>query len=252
MRHNAKYLMRLDDASPYWHREKWYRVHELMCKYSIRPIIAIIPHNEDVVLKAQSQSSYDNSFHNTVKIWIAEGFSPALHGYNHIADSKSGGINPVQRRSEFASKSVLIQREKIAQGVKIFASWGIDAKIFVAPAHTFDRNTLEALRLESDIRIISDTVADDVYYEDGFYYIPQQSGQVREMNFALTTFCYHPNTMTEDSFSRLEKFLARNQDKFTCVDALDMNIHEKTLYDKVLSFFYFMRRRIIRIVRLEK
>lgn len=240
------YLMRLDDASPYWERDKWQRIHDLMLRYSIKPLIAIIPNNEDV------KYSYDDSFLETIKAWIAEGFTPGLHGYNHVQDSRNGGINPVNLRSEFAGKSLQIQRDKIARGIKIFASCGIDAKIFVAPAHTFDRNTLEALRLESDIRIISDTVANDVYYENGFYYIPQQSGQVREMNFALTTFCYHPNTMTEEAFSRLEKFLAKNQEKFTCFDALNMTLRKKSFYDNAMSFLYFMRRRIIRIVRLEK
>ncbi|MBQ7594490.1 MAG: DUF2334 domain-containing protein [Synergistaceae bacterium] len=242
---NVKYLMRLDDASPYWDFEKWQRVHDLLREYNIFSIVAIIPHNEDADLTAKY--SRDNSFIDTISSWITEGFTPGLHGYNHVMDSQDGGINPVNLRSEFAGKSLEVQREKIAKGVKIFSSWGIDTKIFIAPAHTFDKNTLEALKLESNIRIISDTIANDIYYDDGFYYIPQQSGQVREMNFALTTFCYHPNTMSEAAFSRLEKFLAKHHDKFTRFEALNMSMRKKTLYDKALSFSYFLRRRIISI-----
>lgn len=246
MERETRYLMRLDDASYYWDRNRWQRVHDLMQKYSIKPIVAIIPNNEDK--KLTLKYPYDASFLDTVRMWIAEGFTPALHGYNHVQDSQNGGINPVNLRSEFAGKSLAIQREKIAKGVNILSSMGIDAKIFVAPAHTFDKNTLEALRLESDIRIISDTVANDIYYCDGFFYIPQQSGQVREMNFAITTFCYHPNIMNELAFSKLEKFLEKNHTKFSGFDALNMTMREKSLYDKALSFSYFLRRRIISIM----
>ena len=75
---------------------------------------------------------------------------------------------------------------------------GIDPKVFFAPAHTFDNNTLIALKECSNIRIISDTIANDIYTKYGFTFVPQQAGRVRKQPFRTVTFCYHPNTMNDD------------------------------------------------------
>lgn len=44
-------------------------------------------------------------------------------------------------------------------GVAVMREYGINLKYFSALSHTFDENTLVALQEESDIRIISDTIA---------------------------------------------------------------------------------------------
>jgi len=54
----------------------------------------------------------------------------------------------------------------------------LEPKVFFAPSHTFDANTLEALRLESNIGVICDTIANNVYTLNAFYFIPQQTGEV--------------------------------------------------------------------------
>ena len=160
------YLIRLDDASEHWNREKWLRMHDILAEYRVKPLFAIIPHNEDDKLLKFPK---DEAFWETVSQWISEGWLPGLHGYNHVLSSKKGGLHPVNLRSEFAGEPLEKQKRKIADGLKILHKKGIFPQIFVAPAHTFDENTLEALRLESNIRIISDTIASDVYLDNGFY-----------------------------------------------------------------------------------
>ena len=44
---NAKYLFRLDDASHYLDSEKWNRIEKIFDKFSIKPIVAVVPANED-------------------------------------------------------------------------------------------------------------------------------------------------------------------------------------------------------------
>lgn len=240
------YLMRLDDASQNWNIEKWTRMHNLLKKYGIKPIFAIIPHNEDKKLLDYPE---DKEFLQKIKSWISEGWTPALHGYSHTLVEKSGGINPVNNRSEFAGASLDIQKQKIRDGYKILKDWGIDPKIFVAPAHTFDKNTLTALYEECDIRIISDTVASDVYFKDNFYYIPQQSGQARKLNNKITTFCYHPNTTTDAQFEKLEEFLKKYHSQFISFDDIEFKKRKLSLYDKVLSGIYFSRRKITKLIK---
>lgn len=76
----------------------------------------------------------------------------------------------------------------IQHGVDVLKGHDIKPKVFFAPSHIFDENTLVALKEESDIRIISDTIANDVYFENDFYFIPKQSGRVRKLPFKVCTF----------------------------------------------------------------
>ncbi|MCH5259485.1 MAG: DUF2334 domain-containing protein [Lachnospiraceae bacterium] len=235
------YLLRLDDASEHWNRENWQRMHDMLTAYGIRPIVAIIPHNEDEKLL---QYPIDRAYRDTIRAWIDEGWTPALHGYSHKYITKSGGINPVNHYSEFAGVSLNIQREKISRGVEEFKEVvGKEPEVFVAPAHTFDENTLEALRLESNIRVISDTIASDVYYRDDFYFIPQQSGRVRNLWMRLITFCYHPNVETDCSFKEMERFIEKYASRFVPFESLELKKREKGFYDNALSYLYFARRK---------
>ena len=240
------YLIRLDDASEYWDKEKWNKMHDILHRYGINPIVAIIPHNEDrKLLKYQK----DSGFIDTILNWIAEGWTPALHGYNHVLSSLNGGINPVNKRSEFAGVSMDEQVQKIKKGYSILMSMGIITKIFVAPAHTFDENTLLAIRQNCPIRVISDTIANDVYFDKDLWFIPQQSGQVRKMKSKVVTFCYHPNTTTEEQFDRLEKFLMKYASLFGSFDDIELKSRQKSMYDKFLSVIYFARRKLIEIIQ---
>lgn len=109
--------------------------------------------------------------------------------------------------------------------------------------HTFDANTLEALKKESNIRIISDTIANDIYFHNDFFFIPQQSGRCRKLPFKVTTFCYHPNIMSEVDFINLEIFLKKYCNLFKSVDDLQMKKRKMSLIDYMLKEFYFIRRK---------
>ena len=93
-------------------------------------------------------------------------------------------------------------------------------------------------------RSYKDRNANDIYYSDDFFFIPQQSGRAREMKFKVTTFCYHPNTSSDVDFDELRSFIEIHNDEFTSFDALIMNKRSKSLYDKLLSFAYFTKRRL--------
>lgn len=232
--------MRLDDACEKRDVEKWNIMEELLDRYGIKPLVGVIPHCEDPMME---QYPEDPDFWKRVKIWQSKGWSIALHGYNHVYSTQCGGINPVHQRSEFAGEPLDIQREKIRNGVAIFREHGIEPEIFFAPSHTFDKNTLEALRVESNIRIISDTVATKPYKESGFMFVPQQSGKVRQLPFQVTTFCYHPNQMGQAGFEGLEAFLRKNHNQFISFPQ-EATSRSKSVLDKVLGKLYFLIKRI--------
>lgn len=233
------YLLRLDDASEHMNLKNWLRMVQLLDKYGIKPIYGIIPHNEDSELL---QYEYVENFWVLMKEWEEKGWTPAMHGYSHVFETNKGGINPVNHRSEFAGVPLEQQKQKIRDGLRILNHNGIDPSIFFAPAHTFDINTIKALQSESNIRTISDTVANDVYITNGFCFIPQQSGKVRNLPFRTVTFCYHPNNMSDAMYDELEKFLTVNKQKFgTYYEAVHGDKHGKTLFDVTLQSMFNLK-----------
>lgn len=133
--------------------------------------------------------------------------------------------------------------KKIRDGMKILREHEIIPEIFFAPAHTFDENTLRALKKESEIRVISDTIASDVYYEDGFYFIPQQSGRCRRLPFKVVTFCYHPNIMNNEDFNRLELFLEKYSGNFDIFHYKILRERRLGIIDRVIRSLYFIGRK---------
>lgn len=235
------YVIRLDDASDYNNLSNWNRMEKILNSYSIKPIVGVIPNNQDPsMVKAYKKN---NEFWKKVKQWQNSGWIIAMHGYNHVYITDDGGINPIQKRSEFAGVSLKKQEDKIKNGIEIFKSNGIIPDVFFAPSHTFDENTLLALKKNSDIRIISDTIANDIYFENDFYFLPQQSGRVRKLPFKFVTFCYHPNTMRDNDFDELENFIKENRNKFNSLDIKNLTKRNKNILDKFLSLLYFARRK---------
>ena len=233
------YLLRLDDASRYMNKSNWKKMEQLLDRYSIKPIIGIIPDNQDKELLKYGEVE---GFWELAKNWQDKGWIIALHGCTHVYETEDGGINPVNMRSEFAGLPLDSQKDKIRTGYSVLMNHEIHPDLFYAPSHTFDLNTLKALKEETDIRVISDTVANDVYYENDFFFIPQQSGSVRKLPFKTVTFCYHPNTMKDTDFDVLEDFLKQYGDRFDVVNINELKEKRKSFYDKALSKLYFLRR----------
>ena len=233
--------MRLDDASEYMDVEKWRYMEKILDKYNIKPIVGVIPNNQDPDMV--NFYSKDDNFWEKVHNWDKKGWSIAFHGFSHVFETRKGGVNPVNDRSEFAGLSLEKQKEKIKKGLEIFKKHGFNPRIFFAPAHTFDENTLQALKEETDIRIISDTIANDIYYENGFYFIPQQSGKVRKLPFRIITFCYHPNIMQQNDFFELEKFCKLQKNNFIDVSKVSFKKRKRTILDIVLKKAYFLKKR---------
>ncbi len=237
----SKYLLRLDDASDFMDVEKWKRMEDLLDQHGIKPLVGIIPDNQDPSLIGEYER--DPAFWGRAARWKEKGWELALHGCYHKYTTTDGGINPVNKRSEFAGVPLDKQKKMIRYGVDILKGHDIEPKVFFAPSHTFDENTLIALKEESYIRVISDTIANDVYFENGFYFIPQQSGRVRKLPFRVCTFCYHPNMMKDEDFEELNTFLDSMSERFASFSEIELTKRKKSLMDRILRNIYFAKRR---------
>ena len=243
-----KYLIRLDDACQTMDKEKWQRMFDILDCYDVRPMVGVIPHNED---PEQEIDAPDAEFWNKAKQWQDKGYSIAMHGYNHcyISDKGLDGINPLWMRSEFAGVPLEEQKQRIRDGFGILSGHGLKPRFFFAPSHTFDENTLIALKECTDIRVISDTIAVKPYKRDGFVFIPQLGGHCAEMRVkGLWTFCLHPSIMNEPQFVAVENFLKDHKDEFVNFDQIDLrNLNDKDLLSRIMSWVYLKQRKLKRI-----
>lgn len=231
-----KRYIRLDDSCPKRDIRKWDKIEKMLDYYNVKPLVGIIPDCQDSDFEQyQEDKEYWSKKINEYK---EKGWILAMHGYQHIFHTKNGGINPVNPRSEFAGVPIEEQRKMIKNAVSILKRHGIEATVFFAPAHTFDKNTLEALIYESNIRIISDTPATDSYESENFTFIPQQSGKVRWLPFKTITFCYHPNKMRDKDFIELEKYLKKGY-----INNFEITYSNRrlNLIDRILMKLYYLR-----------
>lgn len=244
-----QYLLRLDDACETMDAEKWGRIEKILHSRNIKPLIAVIPNNQDPELK----NSFGNKeFWSHLKELERIGWEICMHGNTHIYHTRSGGLNPVHNRSEFAGLSLETQREEIRKGFLEFSKNNILPRIFSAPSHTFDNNTLLALKKETPIRIISDTISFNPYLKNDFCFIPNQFSRVRNIWLpGLFTFSYHPGTMKDSDFQYLEKFLDLHGRRFLCFSDLNLNgLRKRRLADYIYSYIYFLFRKTFRREKL--
>lgn len=214
----AQYIIRLDDLCHYSNLEKWERFFKLFDKYDIKPIIAAIPANKDP--KLIGCGPYNPNYWELLRRLQSFGYMIGMHGYEHLYISNNSGIFKFNKRSEFAGLPVSIQRKKLAAAASMFDSEGINAKIFVAPAHSLDHNTLRALKSVTRIRIISEGLLPFPYKRKGFDWLPVQQNEAEQQGNGIWTFNYHPETCTDEAFRQLEKFIADNHKDFIPLNTL--------------------------------
>lgn len=209
----ARYLLRVDDLCPTVDREPWLRLASLILELNLKPILAVVPDNQDPELRI---SEPDESFWDQMRAMEQAGAAIALHGYQHRAESRGRSLVPLQRESEFAGVFGPIQRTWIQAGLEILHLHRLNPRLWVAPRHGFDCNTLEALLAEG-ISVLSDGFARKPFLLGGFTWIPQQLWAPIEKRAGLWTICLHVNTITVQQFDEFAVFARKHIAQFTSV-----------------------------------
>jgi predicted deacetylase len=244
----SSYIFRLDDACPTMDHLKWTRLEAIFEKHEIRPLVAIIPDNVDPELHFCEN---DPKFWDRARKWKSKGWTIAMHGYQHrfhTVDRKKL-ILPFYNRSEFGGLSFSEQLSKIEASWLIFQRECVIPSVWIAPAHCFDRTTLKALKAATTIRIVSDGIAFDQYYEHEFYWLPQQLWSFSEKNNGTWTICLHPNTMDDSQFEKIELLLCteKYRSRFTTVDSITFYRRPRNLNDMVYSFWFWRKSKLFKI-----
>jgi hypothetical protein len=233
-----QYLIRLDDLCPTNDLQKWERFFKLFDRYEIKPIIAVIPDNQDPKLNACG--SFNPDYWQMVRQLQNKGYTIGMHGFEHRYQNKNSGLFKLNKRSEFAGLALHTQEAKIKAAVKIFKRENVQASLFIAPAHTFDTNTLIALVRNSEIQTISDGLLKSPYTRLGFRWIPVQLPEATVKANNTWTFNYHPETCSDEAFYKLEEFIAKYHTRFVSIS--DLNYKTYTLMDYLTEqYFIYMR-----------
>jgi hypothetical protein len=221
----AQYLLRFDDLCPTVSVARWQRLLPLIYQFGLRPILAVVPDNRDHTLRF---SPPNPDFWAQMRDLEAAGATIALHGYRHLCQSEGRSLLPLHHHTEFAGMPETTQREWIHVGLEILRGHGLQPKMWVAPRHGFDQNTLRALRSEG-IRVLSDGFARVPFHRGGITWIPQQLWGPLEKSKGLWTICIHSNSTHGSQVEELHDFLSAHSAQFTSVDRVLTEFIPQTL-----------------------
>jgi len=204
---------RLDDITPDMDWNKFCRIKAIFDKFKIKPLIGIVPDNRDENLK---KGGFCIDFWACMRQFQQEGWSIAQHGYHHVYETTDSGILGVKNASEFAGLPYDVQLHKIRAGRDILQKEGLDVTIFMAPGHTFDRTTLNALET-LEFTCVTDGYTSSPCYRGNLLFIPCRGARLK-MPQGLDTICIHANEYEERDFHELENFIKGHRDRIYSFD----------------------------------
>lgn len=214
-----KIAIRMDDISPQMDWVKWKRANRILAEHHIKPLLGVVPDNQDLNLIKENEQGVREDFWSFLRKCQEEGYVLALHGCHHVYDTKKGGMFPLNSFSEFAGHTFEKQYERLSHGKRILEEHGIRADMFMAPAHSYDRNTLKALQ-KLGISRMTDGFGTKPYVYRGMTFYPIAHHLEKQWSKpGYTTCVLHTNTMEEKDFERLERIVSQ-QDVISYSDYL--------------------------------
>ncbi len=200
--------MRLDDITSDMDWNKFGRVKKILDEHGIKPLIGVVPDCKDSKLKIDPDRE---DFWQIVQKLQSMGWVVAMHGFNHIYTTKDGGLFPLNHKSEYAGLPFDTQDKMIREGKEILKSHGIETDIFMAPSHSYDKNTLKALK-KNGFTKVTDGFGKSPYKRCGITFNPISFNRSMSLKYGgngITTFVYHANTMDDGNFKSMEKLFER-------------------------------------------
>lgn len=185
---------RFDDVCPTMKWGIWDRIEALFDAHGVQPMLGVVPDNQDPKLIFDPPNP---SFWDRARRWQEKGWIIGLHGYRHLYDSKDGGLVPWWRQSEFAGIPYEVQLERITKGMEILRGRGLVPRVWIAPAHSFDENTLRALKTVG-VNIISDGWNYAAYRcHREMIWVPAQPWRPRFWKWGFWTEVFHANGLSD-------------------------------------------------------
>ena len=206
-----KIAIRMDDITPDMDWAKFLRFKELCDLYQVKPLIGVVPENQDSMLHIDEARE---DFWEYILQLQKDGWCIAQHGCTHIYSTKKKGCFPLNALSEFAGRSYEEQYATLKRGKQMLEEHGIYTDMFMAPAHSYDKNTLKALKALGFTKL-TDGFGKTPYRWQELVFYPisfKQSSSLKKKK-GYTTFVIHANTMNDKDFERYENLFQAYSDR---------------------------------------
>jgi predicted deacetylase len=212
--------------------EAWDQIEPFLVEQRIRPIMGIVPDNQDPVLQVRPPQP---GFWDRVRRWQDWGWPVALHGYQHRYTTANSGIVGLNDWSEFAGLGREEQESKLAGALAILKREGVRATVWSAPNHSFDETTVGLLP-RFGITVISDGLSLRPYESrEGLLWVPVQFSDFVRRPAGVYTVMRHVNTDTEASLRRFRENVLRYRTHIVDLEEVvrDYRGRRQTLADRV-------------------
>ncbi|MBR3307859.1 MAG: DUF2334 domain-containing protein [Lachnospiraceae bacterium] len=254
-----KIAVRIDDITPEMDWKRFKRFEDLLDKYGIKPLIGVIPACEDQKLDAGEDRNKDFDDRARYAAWlkerIDEGWTVAVHGYHHVYTTKCGGLFPLNPKAEFAGVRYSRQIHMLRNGRKKLKELGIDSRIFMAPGHSFDGNTLKALK-EAGYTYVTDGYGNGPFLRKGLKFLPISFLKDRELKKqeGVTTFVVHTWELEDEDIEEWEKLFGGQRERFIDYgELLSMKARKRSFVCDIAEFLCaFLKGAVGRIMKAMK
>jgi predicted deacetylase len=206
----ARYIFRLDDITPTMDWNRFWATLNLLRRHRVKPLLGVVPDNRDPKLNCDVANP---KFWETMGTLLNDGVVDiAQHGHQHLLGPKPGAAilrrahGATTDRSEFAGFPYSEQLSRLTIGKEILRKNGIDTPYFFAPNHSFDANTVKALKA-AGFTAVSDGVSLYPYRREALTFIPQQMWSPRKMSTGVFTICLHTNEIRPKELGAIRRFL---------------------------------------------
>ena len=242
---NTGFIIRLDDIAENMHWDFMDKAEKLFDEFNIKPVLGVIPDNRDPEFLSYPKKNLN--FWDVVRKWKEKGWEIGMHGTNHLYEKSVGKKDFLGHggNTEFCGLSFDEQFLKIKKGLEKFKAEKISIRTFFAPNHTFDENTLLALK-QCGIYEVLDGYGLMPYKENEIKYIPQLFYKIVELPFGIQTIQIHLNYFSNTDFDILKKFIKKNSSKIITYDQATAKINNNFFY-KIIRI---LTKKILQIKRL--
>jgi len=239
-------LIRFDDICSTMNWEQWEKAMQILKKINATALLGVVPDCKDAELQIDSPRI---DFWEYINHLQDQGFTIAMHGYEHVYCTKADGIVTKSKQSEFAGLPYENQLEKIRKGKSILNKHGIFTDVFFAPSHSYDDNTLRALK-ECGFRYISDGMSKKPYLRQGIICLPCRSFGIPKIHsYGYYTVVIHAHTWANPKhsydFIRFRDFCQTYKNDIVSFEKFCNWSIGNTTYQRSLEYIHIVLQRYI-------
>jgi predicted deacetylase len=239
-------LIRMDDMAEHMNWKFMDKCELLFDKFNIKPLLGVIPENKDPEFAKYSRNS---DFWNRINNWKEKGWEISMHGYSHLYEQQTmkNDIFNYGGGSEFYGLNYKEQLTKIKLGTDKFKEKNISIRSFFAPNHTYDLNTLKALK-ECGIKIVIDGYGLFPYHKFGLLFIPQLFYKEVLLPFGIQSTQIHINYWDNEYLQNFENFISKNHNKIVDLNYI-LNLDESNFLKDSINYSVEKTLKVIRSFR---